>query len=450
MCSIVEDDFGDEGGAHTMKEESPAPTISATTDGEELCRKCTVNPSVLKLNLKEPQCRECFLHYVRHKFRASLGATKIVRRGSRVLVVFSGSAENVVMLDMIRYGLQQESFKKLRIEPVVVFVSEDHVGREDGERVGVVQEKVRILKQFEFRSYFSVIGAKECVEIGDFDLLERYSEERARFNKILSGFKSATSKQDFIVQNRKQTLKVIAKRLECPYVFLSDIGLDLAKTLLSNVALGRGRSLALDIAFCDDRDEQHKIIRPMRDLNPDEIENYLKHADNELSYITLEDPFKDKPSLQNLTCKFVDGLQRTYPSTVSTVFRTGDKMSCETVKPTAENDDDQDLLSLFDQSLRLNSSSTSVRCKFCHSALDFHGSTTLFATEFSRMVSSRINVELSHEAIVESSKRMEEDARRRVNGEVVDGGEVEEDDMVQLRRELCHSCRNMFVEFSGE
>ncbi|KAL1390364.1 hypothetical protein pipiens_012398 [Culex pipiens pipiens] len=431
MCSIVEDDFGDEGGAHTMKEESPAPAISATTDGDELCRKCTVNPSVLKLNLKEPQCRECFLHYVRHKFRASLGATKIVRRGSRVLVVFNGCAENVVMLDMIRYGLQQESFKKLRIEPVVVFVSEDHVGREDGERLGVVQEK-------------------ECVAVEDSDLLERYSEERARFNKILSGFKSATSKQDFIVQNRKQTLKVIAKRLECPYVFLSDIGLDLAKTLLSNVALGRGRSLALDIAFCDDRDEQHKIIRPMRDLNPDEIANYLKHADNELSYITLEDPFKDKPSLQNLTCKFVDGLQRTYPSTVSTVFRTGDKMSCETVKPTPEHDADQDLLSLFDKSLRLDNGSTSVRCKFCHSALDFHGSTTLFATEFSRMVSSRINVELSHEAIVESSKRMEEDARRRVNGEEVEGGDGEEDDMVQLRRELCHSCRNMFVEFSGE
>uniref|UniRef100_A0A1Q3F147 Cytoplasmic tRNA 2-thiolation protein 2 n=1 Tax=Culex tarsalis TaxID=7177 RepID=A0A1Q3F147_CULTA len=450
MCSIVEDDFGDEGGAHTMKEESPAPTSSTATD-EELCRKCAVNPSILKLNLKEPQCRECFLHYVRHKFRASLGATKIVRRGSRVLIEFNGSAENVVMLDMIRYGLQQESFKKLRIDPVVVLVSEDHVGRDGGNRAEVVQEKLRILKQFEFQSYYSVIGAKDCVGIDDSDLLERYPEERARIIKILSGFKSATSKQDFITQTRKQTLKLIAKHLECPYIFLSDIGLDLAKTLLSNVALGRGRSLALDIAFCDDRDEQHKIIRPMRDLNPDEIENYLKHGENKLSYATLEDPFKDKPSLQNLTCKFVDGLQQTYPSTVSTVFRTGDKMSCEPIKSN-ETDDNQDLLGLFDKSLRLDQNATKTaparRCKFCHSALDFHGSTTLFATEFSRMVSSKINVELSHEAIVESSKRMEEDARRRVNGDE-DGGEGDENGMMQLRKELCHSCRSMFVEFDA-
>ncbi|XP_058833568.1 cytoplasmic tRNA 2-thiolation protein 2 [Topomyia yanbarensis] len=447
MCSIAEDDFGDEGGLHVMKEESPTPsTAGSITD--ECCRKCNQNQAVLKLNLKEPQCRDCFLHYVRHKFRAALGSTKIVRRGAKVLVVFNGSRENVVMLDMIRYGLQQESFKKLRIDPVVLFVSEDFLATDQKKRLKAIEDKLNVLKQFEFSSYVTVLGGLECCSLNEANLLENFVDSQEKLETILKGIKSTTSKQDFIVQIRRQTYKTFAKKLECGYIFLSAIGLDLAKTLLSNVALGRGRSLASDIAFCDDRDEERKIIRPMRDLNPDEIDNYLTFSENQLNYVVLEDPFKNSPSLQNLTSQFVDGLQKTFPSTVSTVFRTGDKL-CTQIAPATvgQTGDDEDLLNLFEKSLQLNvSNSLPTRCKFCHSALDFQGSSALFATEFSRMVSSRINVELSHEEIVESTRQMEQDAAKAVNGEVEGDGQ----EMESLRKELCHSCRNIFLDFSSE
>ncbi|XP_065079366.1 cytoplasmic tRNA 2-thiolation protein 2 [Ochlerotatus camptorhynchus] len=445
MCSIGEDDFGDEGGVHAMKEESPVPADRTSVSiGTEICRKCNEHLAVLKLNLKEPQCRDCFLHYVRHKFRASLGATKIVRRGSKVLVVFTGSAENVAMLDMIRHGLEQDAFKKLRIVPLVLFVTEDFLvlGGDQVKYDQSVGKKLDILKQFNFPSYFTVLGSNEYCSITEDTLTEKFKSDQNKFNEILQGLKSITSKQDFIVQARKQTYKAVAKELECGYIFLSSIGLDLAKTLLSDVALGRGRSLSLDIAFCDDRDEETKIIRPMRDLNLDEIENYMKFAESQLQSAVLEHPFKDKTSLQNMTSKFVDGLQQSFPSTVATVFRTGDKLEAVKASPVKELEGEDNLFELFDKSLKIKAGEEQpTRCKFCHSSLDYRDSTTLFATEFSRMVSSRINVELSHEKIIESTRLMEQDACKAVNAE------LEDDEMRLLKKELCHACRNIFVDF---
>ncbi|XP_062542913.1 cytoplasmic tRNA 2-thiolation protein 2 [Armigeres subalbatus] len=441
MCSIGEDDFGDEGGAHAMKEETPPLPLA-----EEICRKCNEHHAVLKLNQKEPQCRKCFLHYVRHKFRASLGATKIVRRGSKVLVVFSGAPESVAMLDMIRHGLEQDAFKKLRIDPVVVFVDEDFIGQDQVHYEKCVTDKLEILEQFDYPSYYTVLGAQRCCEAKEDRLMEKFQAEQDMIQNVLRGIMSITSKQDFIVQTRKQTYKAIARELQCGYIFLSSIGLELAKTLLSDVALGRGKSLALDIAFCDDRDEERRIIRPMRDLSPDEIQNYLIFAEKPLKSAAVADSFIDKPSLQNLTSKFVDNLQQSFPSTVSTVFRTGDKLGTQKT-PVSENQlNGVDHFSiLFDKALNITSEAEDPkRCKFCHSTLDYRDSTTLFATEFSRMVSSRINVALSHEEIVESTRRMEQDACKAVNAE------LEEDEMRQLKRELCHSCRNIFVDFHGK
>ncbi|XP_053689342.1 cytoplasmic tRNA 2-thiolation protein 2 [Sabethes cyaneus] len=442
MCSIGEDDFGDDGGLHAMQEDSATASGSSFAEGA-MCQQCNQNQAVLKLRIKEPQCRSCFLHYARHKFRASLGSTKIVRRGSNVLVVFDGSRQNITMLDMIQYGLEQESFKKLRVNPVLLFVSEDFLsGNQDSYRKKI-EAKLDLMKQFKYPSYIAVLGGRKCFQI-DEEFLELLQSEGEKFVAVLSGIKSITEKQDFIEQTRKHTYKTMAKKLECGYVFLSDIGLNLAKTLLSNVALGRGRSLALDVAFCDDRDDQVKLIRPMRDLNPDEIENYVLFSENSLRFLDPEDPFKEKASLQSLTSKFVDGLQERFSATVSTVFRTGDKLAVPKNMAAGANDtEEEDLLGLFDKTLKIGETSAAcLRCKFCHGELDFHDSDTLYATEFSRIVSSRINVTQSHEELVESTYLMEKDAHKAVVGEL-----DQEDDIGPLKKELCHSCRNIFLDF---
>uniref|UniRef100_A0A182SP54 Cytoplasmic tRNA 2-thiolation protein 2 n=1 Tax=Anopheles maculatus TaxID=74869 RepID=A0A182SP54_9DIPT len=287
-----------------------------------------------------------------------------------------------------------------------------------------------------------------CVEISFDEAFSPtgFEQDEKRLLQVLEAARSVSSKQDLLEQVHKQTYRSVAKALNCNYVFLSDIGIDLAKTLLSNVALGRGCSIAQDMAFCDDRDEAVKLIRPIRDLNPDEVSNYLKFCEAQLLHLPQVKHFEDKPSLQNLTAKFIDNLQQSFPSTVSTVFRTGDKLEApKTVHKIAPVNDTQngtDFLALFDKKLTLTVQSPVAECcRFCGAALDYRGSKTLFATEYSRLVSSRINAACSHEDILLKSKQMELDAERVVNGE-------DDDERRDLLKHLCHGCRNIFEDIN--
>uniref|UniRef100_A0A2M4BN88 Cytoplasmic tRNA 2-thiolation protein 2 n=1 Tax=Anopheles marajoara TaxID=58244 RepID=A0A2M4BN88_9DIPT len=443
MCSIVEDDFGDDGGVHAMKEDTPQPQLVEN----ELCRKCNVEVAVLKLDHKEPQCRMCFLNYVRHKFRAALGSSKIVRRGSRVLIILTGIPENVALLDMVRFGLEQDAFKQLRIEPVLLFVDDDFLSKAPSERQENLASLQDILRQFSFPTHYTVSGSTKVVELpfeGAFTPPETFAQDEARLKETISGTRSSTSKQDLLEQVRKQTYQAVARTLNCNYVFLSDIGIDLAKTLLSHVALGRGCSIAQDVAFCDDRYGSVKLIRPIRDLNPAEITQYLKLAEKQHNTLARGDHFADRPSLQNLTAKFIDNLQESFPSTVSTIYRTGDKL--DALKPTNKSRPEAftevDILGLLEKKkppFHPSDDSDPEHCVFCGAVLDYRGSKTLYATEYSRLVSSRVNASCSHEDILVKSKQMELDAARMVNGEG-------EDELSQLKKNLCHGCRNIFVD----
>uniref|UniRef100_A0A2M3ZA98 Cytoplasmic tRNA 2-thiolation protein 2 n=1 Tax=Anopheles braziliensis TaxID=58242 RepID=A0A2M3ZA98_9DIPT len=442
MCSIVEDDFGDDGGAHAMQED----TSQLQLVENELCRKCNVELAVLKLDHKEPQCRMCFLNYVRHKFRASLGSSKIVRRGSRVLIILTGTPENVALLDMVRFGLEQDAFKQLRIEPVLLLVDDDFLSKTASERQEKLASLQDILRQFSFPTHYTVSGSTKTVELPfdrAFSPPETFAQDETRLKEIISGTRSVTSKQDLLEQVRKQTYQAVARTLNCNYVFLSDIGIDLAKTLLSHVALGRGCSIAQDVAFCDDRYGTVKLIRPIRDLNPDEITQYLKLAEKQHNTIPRVDHFADRPSLQNLTAKFIDNLQESFPSTVSTIYRTGDKLDAVKVsnKNRSEASTEVDILGLLEKKKPPVPSNDSdpEQCVFCGAVLDYRGSKTLYATEYSRLVSSRVNASCSHEDILVKSKQMELDAARMVNGE-------DEDELSQLKKNLCHGCRNIFVD----
>jgi cytoplasmic tRNA 2-thiolation protein 2 len=80
MCSIGEDDFEDLGGVHAMVADNKDEKLP----DDEICKKCNKDKTVVKLSFKVAQCKNCFILYVRHKFRAAIGSTKIVKRDSNV------------------------------------------------------------------------------------------------------------------------------------------------------------------------------------------------------------------------------------------------------------------------------------------------------------------------------------------------------------------------------
>jgi cytoplasmic tRNA 2-thiolation protein 2 len=102
----------------------------------------------------------------------------------------------------------------------------------------------------------------------------------------------------------------------------------LAVRLLGDVAQGRGRTIPLDTGFIDDRATDVLLIRPLREFPANEVVMYATfnglHSVS-IPHLTTLEP--EHTSIERLTESFVAGLQVDFPSTVSTVFRTGDKLT---------------------------------------------------------------------------------------------------------------------------
>lgn len=407
MCSIGEDDFGDEGGAHTMQED---PKLTKIVD--EICKKCNVEQSSIKIDFKNSMCESCFNHYVRHKFRATLGSTKIVRRNSKVLIDFTGLIGNACLIHMIKYGLEQETFKRLCIEPELVFIDDNCCMFSDLlTRFEKIQDIIKLLRSLgDFKChYISISGRSENMKFINeitLDSLKVILRDEESFMKTFNNLKSLTAKQDFLVVSKSKTLRVFAKSMNIQYVFLSDTSLNLASRLLTNISLGRGSSTASDVAFCDDKEDDVKIIRPIKDMSVIEIENYARvnklNFNASSSYGELDGQFL---SIQNLTSSFIEGLQKNYSSTVSTVYRT-----CSKIAP-------------------LPSEKVEEKCQICHATLDYKNSETLFAVELSRFVSEVAG----NEKDLKNTTEIELKANSALVGEN------------SSKKLLCHGCRNIFI-----
>ncbi|XP_055845926.1 cytoplasmic tRNA 2-thiolation protein 2 [Episyrphus balteatus] len=362
MCSIGEDDFGDEGGLHAMVKDNDDSNKPTNIKGT--CSKCaTESTTLFKLKFREPECSSCFLAYARHKFRAVLGSAKILPKGAEVLLLFDGTAESIVLLDMMDYAQKQNNFKRLHVETKVLFIDESSIGSSN------INENVKeFLSNYEFESYaISLTNENSLCKLEDIKSLELYSKEQ---EMLVKSVKTLTSRQDFVKILKNKAIEAAAKKLQCNYVFLPDISTNLASELINSIALGRGGSAALDVALLDDRLTDVKLLRPLRNLTTNEVELYLEVKEiKPLKTESYGESSGPNASIQNLTKQFVDGLQANFSSTISTVFRTGDKIAPRIDKLHNSLDDGS-------------------KCTLCNSQLSVVPSKTLQALEFSRLASA--------------------------------------------------------------
>lgn len=436
MCSIGEDDFGDDGGVHSMQTEPKLNSTDVFTD--EICKKCDERKVVAKIDLKNAQCEPCFFQYVRHKFRAALGTSRMIEREAKVVLVFDGSIDCCVMFDMVRYALKQEKFKRLTYTAYALFVDDTSAFETSVEkRHEYLQESFSLLEGFQFETYYTSVATKNepVIRIDnfkEFQIPDANLEKDTKFAKTVSSIKSLTSRHDFVLTARANAIRSATAQLNCNHAFLSTISHQIATTLLVNVALGRGSSVANDISFCDNRPNcKVKLLRPIRNLNSLEVETYVRLSPNK-HWPTVNHNYVNSvnvnpsASIQNLTTQFVNGLQENFASTVSTIFRTGDKIASSATTSSKPNDD-----------------ATQQRtCKFCHSILDYENSSTLFAIEYSRCVSA-----CADRNEVNDVDLMAQRANAAVQGDDAALNVNQDEDIKRLLKHLCHGCRNIFREF---
>lgn len=74
------------------------------------------------LRNKDAYCKECFLHGTTHKFKAQLGKSKLIRPLDKVLIHYRIGHAGTALLHFLRSGLDLDTPKKLRFEPIILFV----------------------------------------------------------------------------------------------------------------------------------------------------------------------------------------------------------------------------------------------------------------------------------------------------------------------------------------
>ncbi|XP_070507385.1 cytoplasmic tRNA 2-thiolation protein 2 isoform X2 [Chironomus tepperi] len=338
---------------------------------------------------------------------------------------------------MIQSAFEEESYKRLSFDLKIVFVDENSTKGDILEnRMMKVQEIKDVFQQFpRFTCCYTTIADSlkiiEDITTISFKDMETIIKSEEDFISTYNFIETYTSKQDFIEMCKKNALRDIANHLNCSYIFLSDISVDLATKLISNIALGRGASVAYDVSFCDDRIDHIKIIKPLKDLNQTEVDHYVKF--NNLKFCSITSSLEDNTiaSIQNLTSNFINQLQKnSFNSTISTVYKCTNKIAPNNKKIPSQNN------STYLKMTRPYITDMNQRCLLCKSVLDYNHSETLYAIEFSRCVSSQIASNIEG---IENLQKIQEMSANAKNGNENDRNKF-----------LCHGCRNIFSGMKEE
>ncbi|ENN75847.1 hypothetical protein YQE_07576, partial [Dendroctonus ponderosae] len=359
MCSVGEG-FEDEEGSRMEK------AASANWKGGK-CNKCRENDPVILLRKKDAYCKACFLAGANHKFKALLGKSKLIHPKDRVLIACETGHPTMSLLHLLRSGLDLNTQKKLRFEPVLVYV-EDNYHMSIGERQRIIRsinnETSRLKFPLHLVSFADSINRKNVL----------ISQKSLALNRCDQGKVNAMFDQSINKTNRRQLLHImkrnilltVAKQLNCKYIFTPELSMDIASSLLTNIALGRGSQVPDDTGFCDGRDSEVKILRPLRNFDMKELAMY--NVFHKLEPVSVNPAQIDQySSVQDLMSYFIIDLQENYPATITTVVKTGDKLA-------------------------LNQSMIAVQCKLCQSAIlrNSKGLSSAESTRFSKLTSNEL------------------------------------------------------------
>ncbi|KAG5898802.1 hypothetical protein JTB14_011012 [Gonioctena quinquepunctata] len=327
MCSIGDDVFDSE----PKKLMLPEKSIMATT-----CNKCRKEKPCIVLRSKDSYCKGCFLAGTTHKFKALLGKSRLIRPKEKVLVYHKIGHPSTALLHFLRTGLDLNTPKKLRFDPVILFI-DDQYHLTLKERQTLLKAAVIEIKSFGFSvNLISFAGylsnptrVKEIIVNDSLDISEN---DKDKASVLINKKCTNTSRNDIKPLLQKQLLLDVARCLECKFIFTPEISVDTASQLLTNISLGRGSNIPIDTGFCDNRDEEIYILRPLRLYDMKELAFY--NQINNLEPLSVrQQQINPYSSVQELMKKFVNDLQANFPATVTTILKTGDKLTMEKDSP---------------------------------------------------------------------------------------------------------------------
>ncbi|KAG7204228.1 hypothetical protein KM043_002056 [Ampulex compressa] len=295
-----------------------------------LCKKCGCQDIQVTLRGRNSYCQVCFLKLVTHKFRATMGKSKIIRRNDSVLIGCDGKANSIALLHLIKTAMNESTHKKLTINTTVLYIDDGIAkGQTPEERLCNIHTIANRIKGFGFTGYVASLNDalnEGTIDLSLIDSVELVDTKDLALNQAFCALPDITARNELRRQLCRRLIVHAARSLKCNKVFLADTSRDLASKVLSDVALGRGAQLSLNVGFCDARCSDVIILRPMRDFTESEVFHYLQHYNLSASGLEMTNAKNAPQSLQQITQDFVSYLESEFHSTVSTIFRTSEKL----------------------------------------------------------------------------------------------------------------------------
>ncbi|XP_003735400.2 cytoplasmic tRNA 2-thiolation protein 2 isoform X2 [Callithrix jacchus] len=376
MCQV-----GEDYGEPAPREPPPAPRPSR----EHKCVKCKEAQPVVVIRAGDAFCRDCFKAFYIHKFRAMLGKNRLIFPGEKVLLAWSGGPSSSSMVRQVLEGLSQDSAKRLRFVPGVIFIDEGAAcGRSPEERAKTLAEVKPILQAIGFpwhvvalEEVFSlppsvlrcssqepaapdgaykaavdnflqqqhVLGAgggpglahgeeplpqPRAQSAWDLQSLVRppAAAQTEALSHLFCSVRTLTAKEELLQTLRVHLILHVARAHGYSKVMTGDSCTRLAIKLMTNLALGRGAFLAWDTGFSDERHGDVVVVRPMREHTLKEVAFYNRLFSVPSVFTPAVDTkAPEKASIHRLMEAFILRLQIQFPSTVSTVYRTSEKLA---------------------------------------------------------------------------------------------------------------------------
>ncbi|KAB0381733.1 hypothetical protein FD755_003650, partial [Muntiacus reevesi] len=323
---------------------------------DQKCVKCKEGLPVVVIRAGDAFCRDCFKALYVHKFRAMLGKNRLIFPGEKVLLAWSGGASSSSMVWQVLEGLSRDSAKRLRFVPGVVYVDEGAACGQSPENRAKTLAEVKLVLQttgfpwhivaleevfslppsvlrFSAQEPAGTEGAyKAAVDsflqqqhVLGADGVERQSQhcfqdphshtgppttaQTQALSRLFDSVKTLTAKEELLQTLRTHLILHVARNHGYSKVMTGDSCTRLAIKLMTSLALGRGAFLAWDTVRLQ---AAQGSPRRRGELGTPPVGRSSRAP--------------EKASIHRLMEAFILRLQAQFPSTISTVYRTSEKL----------------------------------------------------------------------------------------------------------------------------
>ncbi|ORX87155.1 hypothetical protein BCR32DRAFT_264496 [Anaeromyces robustus] len=312
------------------------------------CLKCKAKPHNVNIRKNYPLCKECFLSFMQHKFRTNIGQAKKVKKGVNVLIALSGGNCSRALLDIFyKYHKGAEnpkSGKIQRFKDIAVAYIDDSIitGESHVQKIKEIVtpydipllirpiEDIFSISLDDNNDNYKIITVKNKDGKKELEISQNTNiDNKTAMKELYESIPLLADKECLINNIRLVLLNYMAKISKYPVLCLGDSSTKVAIDVISNTCKGRGSSLPEDIASETELLKDVVIIKPGKTLLKEEFIQYNEYFD--LDYIPEKQYNSSEiaKSIDLISAGFISDLQENFPSTVTTVVSTANKITVE-------------------------------------------------------------------------------------------------------------------------